>query len=931
MKPNTAPRKIRLHRHTASLALTALLAIAATAQAQSDNFNNGTLTGWATSSSSNFPSTFSFVPDVYGGTALRLVATTAPIQTNGGLGTTPRAMVWETNVAYSSNFFVAADLVGWNTSTDISTNDPVIGLMARVVPYSTFYSGYYADPNIPVGQPDAVIFATRYNANGGTNSGTHGQAQIYWIQAGRVGAPLAQGDYTIDPGHSYRLVFIGTNTPDAKQYFFGYVYDLQDLTRPLLTLLAVDGLNQGYMPASGGYSGSTNGYMGLMGIGYRPPVEGTPPSPTDDYWTTNRGCDVTFDNFVASVSPPTSVSLPTTPYGLAALPQVVNRQPISWTNFYPAAGGISFHATTLCTTNTVNTNAIKLFLNGVDVSSGLSITGPTTNASVSYSGLASNTVYDARIELQDALGRKTTNVWTFDTFSDAFLAGTNYCKNIECEDYDFGGGLFIDNPPVSGFTSNTTFVQRFNTGFNTDETPGPGYNTIWPDAINSGSGYVNRLSVMGTDYFDYDLVGTLAPYLNRKAGDNQFNQVNGAGTTQGSEDNLYSWYDPSPDKLYMFNYDTQRQKYVNQDPNLLEYMLERTEGGEWYNYTRIFHSTNYYNVYLRHGCELTQPVSLDLIGAGTTKNLGTFYLTNALAKSNYRYAPLVTLATPPNSLILNGDFAANVLSFTVAPGYIGGSNPSSITSWTGSGTVQYGINGPGTSVGSPFSPINSGGLTYAFLQGTGQALVQSLTTLAPNTTYQLVYSVAGRAGNTASYRVIVYLDNTFTTTYYDSGVQPANSSGFVTVTASFSTPATLGAAPNIQLGNSSVAGDNTVDYANVFLVPGSSPVTSSSQLAVVNLSGTNTLRLTIASPQGDATKQGLSLNYMAFVPAFVVLSSSQVETGYALDTTASINQATKTITIPQSGPARFYRLRWDHQVTIKSITLVGGNVVLTYQ
>src|ERR1035437_7727033 len=174
MKPTTAPRKIRLLRHTASLALTTLLAIAATAQAQSDNFNSGMLTGWATSSSSNFPVTLSFVPDVQGGTALRMVATTSPIQTNGGLATTPRAMAWVTNVAYSSNFFVAADLVGWNSSTDPSTNDPVIGLMARVVPQSTLFSGYYANPSIPVGQPDAVIFATRYNANGGPSSGTRG-------------------------------------------------------------------------------------------------------------------------------------------------------------------------------------------------------------------------------------------------------------------------------------------------------------------------------------------------------------------------------------------------------------------------------------------------------------------------------------------------------------------------------------------------------------------------------------------------------------------------------------------------------------------------------------------------------------------------------------------------------------------------------------
>ena len=69
---------------------------------------------------------------------------------------------------------------------------------------------------------------------------------------------------------------------------------------------------------------------------------------------------------------------------------------------------------------------------------------------------------------------------------------------------------------------------------------------------------------------------------------------------------------------------------------------------------------------------------------------------------------------------------------------------------------------------------------------------------------------------------------------------------------------------------------------------------------------------------------------MAFVPAFVVLSSSQANTGYAPDATASVNQITKTITIPQNGSARFYRLHWDHAVTITSTTVVGGNVVLTY-
>jgi hypothetical protein len=634
------------------------------------------------------------------------------------------------------------------------------------------------------------------------------------------------------------------------------------------------------------------------------------------------------------------VSFPGTTNGEAGLPQVVNRTPASYSNFYSPAGGISFTATTL---GGGNVTTVKLFLNGVDVSSSLNnpAAGNSRNFSFPGSGLTSNTVYDARIELANALGQKTTNVWTFDTFTDAFLAGTNYCKIIECEDFDFGAGQFIDNPLPSGWPTNTTYYNNVNS------VPWP-----WTGAINQDLGgppytsYVNKgsSSDLGVDFYDQE------GHSGNQVWEADFRPLaqptGGAhypGTSEGDPsytvvDYVDNWFPGNHGQNTEYVYDTQRQKYYNLDPvnhAIEEYMVSSTEGGEWCNYTRTFASTNYYNVYLRHGSEYTVQLRLDQIAGGptaptATNYLGEFYTTNALMKCNYRYAPLVTWVTPPNSLIANGSFAANASSFTLSPGYTGSPNPSSITSWTASGIAQYGINGAGTGVGDPFGPSNPGGLTYAFLQGTGQALVQSLTTLAPNTTYQLGYSVAGRAANTASYRVVIYSDNTFNTAYYDSGVQPANSSGFVNVAASFTTPATLGAAPNIQLVNSSVAGDNTVDYANVFLVAGSSPVTTS-KLAVVNLSGTNTLRLTMDFPQEERSKYGLMLNYMAFVPAFVVLSSSQANTGYALDTTASINQTTRTITIPQNGPARYYRLRWDHQVTIKSITLVGGNVVMTYQ
>ena len=98
-----------------------------------------------------------------------------------------------------------------------------------------------------------------------------------------------------------------------------------------------------------------------------------------------------------------------------------------------AASGITFTATTLTTTNAINVgNAVRLILNGVDVTASLTVTGadtPATNVNFSFGGssgseysLAANQVYDASIILQDSYNRWTTNSWTFDTFSDTYLA-----------------------------------------------------------------------------------------------------------------------------------------------------------------------------------------------------------------------------------------------------------------------------------------------------------------------------------------------------------------------------------------------------------------------------------------------------------------------------------------------------------------------------
>ncbi len=177
---------------------------------------------------------------------------------------------------------------------------------------------------------------------------------------------------------------------------------------------------------------------------------------------------------------------------------------------------------------------------------------------------------------------------------------------------------------------------------------------------------------------------------------------------------------------------------------------------------------------------------------------------------------LIVIGTAPThaqNLITNGNFAANAAAFTTSPGYLSGSNPSSITGWTTSGSV--GLNGSGIGAGTAFAPTTVPSGVFAFCQGAG-SFQQSLTGLAASTKYRLDYQVAARAGNTAQYRVVC---SDGSTTYYDSGVVAGNSNAFQQITAYFTTPATLGASPNIQLWAYSGTGDWTIDFANVSLNP----------------------------------------------------------------------------------------------------------------
>jgi hypothetical protein len=690
--------------------LAALLALASTARAQIDNFDSGAenpTAGWGHITDPNYPANYTFPTDALGGRAYRLQGAVPPNATSlTGDGVeglcTARALALCTNQTYT-DFYVASDLVNWNASADTSTNYQLMGLVARCAKTSG------GTPDLTVGTNWSAVamfywvnIDTQRNPDG-PSTGAFGLGYIIngnldWNFPMTDGGILPCGvvEWTLEPGHSYRMTFQGVGNN-----LTGKVYDLQDLTTPLGWTGGDTSIGtQELYPLP---DAPISGWSGICALSSR--VGANNSGHTN---TLNSGvADATFDNFYAAATPPATVSAPATPHGLAGAPQVINRTPASWANFYSAAGGISFTATTLTTTNALITSAIRLILNGVDVSSSLSITptSPATNATVTFYGLATNTVYDASIILQDSYNRRTTNVWTFDTFSEAYLASTA-CKNIECEDYDImGGGSFAFPVPASGFSTNDSthwapppFSFALNYAYGINLLNGPGVT----DAGYAGfKGNRAATSDGEGDYYECDrtgpLVGAVPDVLSLVTGggldinelfpgcEYRTGGVDGAnppvpgnanGDVAGTEEGAYygiSLYNLSTlSTLAQWNkvFDTKRSKYAALNAQGLaqypgsaggatgsssapwwdveEYIVCATEGSDWFNYTHDWGTvTNSYNVYLRHACAASEVVNLYL-GATTNRasQLGTFYCTNALMW-NYRYAPLLDATGKP--------------------------------------------------------------------------------------------------------------------------------------------------------------------------------------------------------------------------------------------------------------------------------------------
>lgn len=557
-------------------------------RAQSDNFDSYSTeadmkaAGWFLSTINGLPLSTTTFPAVGGGKGVRLQANPVP-------GAAPAAVLWYRTNEYT-DFHVSIDIVDW-PGTDKNQAMVLFGRMTDSA------SGGTVTTSMNPATIQGMICnydASQYGENPGNRR--QGQLQINQVRPGFGTTTLAISEVTFIPGRSYRIVFKCVGTVLTAQ-----AYDLFDLTKPLVTLEADDGTY-------------ASGACGILSFS-RQGTAGT--------------ADATYDNYYAGVTDPNAAPAPALAHPIAGTPQVVSRNPTNrFKNFHPATDGISFTVNTFAA-DEINTAAAKLYLNDVDVSASLApLPANATSASFATATgtLTENTIYSARIEVQDVTGTKrSTNTFWFDTFSDAYLA-TAPVKTVEVEDYNQGGGQYLLDPiTVSGFDTNGLQINGF------------------------GDGYFDAVGLEGVDFHDNrTTIESDGGFMY-----NQYRVGDFVGTVQGvfevrdlTRTGAPSFYDDGgPNK----GNDHTRLKY--ETLGVREYQVVRTEVGEWLNYTRVFPNTNYH-VYLRVGSFGASTVSLDRVTSDpalpeqTTSPLGTFAVPNQIMHGHFRYQPLLSDGVP---------------------------------------------------------------------------------------------------------------------------------------------------------------------------------------------------------------------------------------------------------------------------------------------
>jgi hypothetical protein len=170
-------------------------------------------------------------------------------------------------------------------------------------------------------------------------------------------------------------------------------------------------------------------------------------------------------------------------------------QPSSTLSFTAAASAGVTNVTVELTGSTLS--GLTTIIKNLTLASGLTVAGPNTGETVS-AALTSNTVYAVVIQVTDANGHTATaNIAYFDTIAPSYT--------WEAEDFDYGGGRFIDNPQVNAYAG---LVGASGTDYN-NTLPGQGQSAYRPQGLETenpnSTGDTPRLQYVNTTNIDYDV------------------------------------------------------------------------------------------------------------------------------------------------------------------------------------------------------------------------------------------------------------------------------------------------------------------------------------------------------------------------------------------------------------------------------------------
>ncbi len=388
--------------------------------------------------------------------------------------------------------------------------------------------------------------------------------------------------------------------------------------------------------------------------------------------------------------------------------------PLAVTGLVPDGSVLEDGTNTLTFTATsasgVSASGIKVLVNGTDVSSSLSFTPTTGGQIVTYTNLPVNPTLiqqaslngvNVNINVTDEGGIFTSNSYVYDAFSPANFSW-------EAEDYDFGGGMFIDNPVY-------TFVGPGPNTYYQEQTPYQNFTDASDNGNLSGPSrlYRDPLENVETEYSVGGGINggqSIGELMRQKVLDaygvtNIANEVNVGYFDGGTGSGL---------------------------PN-------------WMNYTRTYPAGTY-NVYLRAADGAgALSASLDFVTSGngtdsqTTTNLGVFNFVNTGGWDSFAWIPL---RDGNGNLIRVSVPGTNTIRLTAGPGGGGNVNFMMLTPANTNLPTINGIYPNGTNMFQPAaaltfiasSPagvtINPAGISVTLTMQTltGQVTVTNITT-----------------------------------------------------------------------------------------------------------------------------------------------------------------------------------------------------------